>query len=396
MRSLSISGLIVVLILALLTALEPLSIDTYLPGFIIMADALKTDVASIQISLATFLGGFAVGQLIWGPLADKLGRKKPILISLFIFVVASIGCMFVTSVEALWVLRFVQAVGGCGGIVISRAIVTDYFDKSLTLKIYSLLAMIVGVAPIIAPVFGNLILSFAKKWEMLFLAMATLGVILFVLTLFFLPETKNFSLNSQKKESMFASYFEILKVRKFLTYSIIAGIINGALMIYVSNGPFLIMEKAGYSGGMFSLIFATNALGLMFGSYLVSVLSKYIIPTDIVKKSLFSMVVVGIIMYLVMIFTSSMNLVLVILFIYLIFVGILFPVTTELAITPFIKNSGSASSLFGTIQMTLAFLITLVSGLISNGTVSILGIEFTVCIIFSLACLLIKKDVIKS
>ncbi|NLZ73430.1 MAG: multidrug effflux MFS transporter, partial [Bacteroidales bacterium] len=262
MKSLSLAQWGVVLILALLTALEPLSIDLYLPGFLTISKALKTDIVSVQISLSTFLAGFAIGQLIWGPLADKFGRKKPILVSLLIFILASIACIYVTKIEHLWVLRFVQAIGGCGGIVISRAVVTDYFDKNQTLKVFSLLAMIMGVAPIAAPLLGNQVLHWSHHWESLFTTMMIIGVFLFLLTFFFLPETK------QKKESagvdvskgsVLKDYYFILKNRRFLVYALVAGIVNGALMIYVSNGPFLIMDKGGFSSDMFSVIFAINS-----------------------------------------------------------------------------------------------------------------------------------------
>lgn len=130
MKELSLKQLSIVFILALLTALEPLSIDLYLPGFIDIAKSFHVDSAAVQISLSTFLAGFAIGQLIWGPLADKYGRKKPIIISLVIFILASIACMYTQTIEQLWVVRVIQAIGGCGGIVISRAVVYDYFEKN--------------------------------------------------------------------------------------------------------------------------------------------------------------------------------------------------------------------------------------------------------------------------
>lgn len=232
MKQLSLAQWGVVIILALLTALEPLSIDLYLPGFLIISEALKTDVAAVQISLSTFLGGFAIGQLIWGPLADKYGRKKPILLSLLIFIIASIACIYVKTVEQLWIMRFIQAIGGCGGIVISRAVVSDYFEKEKTLKIFSLLAMIMGVAPIVAPLFGNAILQISHNWHSLFGAMAFIGIMLFLLTLIFLPETrKRRTLPEIKsnKGQVLRQYLEVLKVRKFIIYSLVAGIINGAL-----------------------------------------------------------------------------------------------------------------------------------------------------------------------
>lgn len=381
MKSLSLIQWGVVFILALLTALEPLSIDLYLPGFLTISEGLKTDLVSVQMSLSTFLAGFAIGQLIWGPLADRFGRKKPILFSLALFIMASMACMFVTKIEQLWILRFVQAIGGCGGIVISRAVVTDYFDKDQTLKIFSLLAMITGVAPIIAPLLGNQVLHLFHSWESLFATMMTIGVILFLSAFLFLPETRlNGALGRGRKENLLKNYYQILKNRRFLIYALVAGIANGALMIYVSNGPFLIMEKGGFSSNAFSLVFAVNSLGLILGSYSANLLSKYVKSSKLVKQALFVMLGISLMMLTVMCLDVSMGGILICLFFYLYLIGLLFPLTTELALSPFMeKNSGAASSLFGTIQMSLAFACTLISGVMSNGTITVIGLEFVLC-----------------
>lgn len=383
MKSFSLAQWIVIFILSLLTALEPLSIDLYLPGFILISDAFDTHTAAVQISLSTFLAGFAIGQLLWGPLADRFGRKKPVLISLVIFILASVACIYVTTIEQLWIMRFIQAIGGCAGVVISRAIVTDYFDKNQTLKIFALLALIMGVAPIIGPSLGNGVLKFSG-WEGLFGAMAVLGVALFLLTLFFLPETYKIG---EKKDStnVFRNYLEILKNRKFVIYALLAGIVNGALMIYVANGPFLIMVKGGFSSNAFSIIFGVNALGLMLSSYLTSILQKYVATNKLVKQALLVMSIASLIMLIVMCFDVSIIAILAVLFFYIFPIGILFPTTTEMALSPFAgtNNSGTASALFGSIQLAVAFICTLVSGFISNGSIISVGMAFFLCSMFA-------------
>jgi len=383
MKGFNLIQWVVILILSLLTALEPLSIDLYLPGFIMISEALSTSVASVQISLSTFLAGFAIGQLIWGPLADKFGRKKPILVSLVIFTLASIGCIYVQTIEQLWIMRFIQAIGGCAGVVISRAIVTDYFDKSKTLKIFALLALIMGIAPIIAPTIGNGVLL-AFNWKGLFGSMAALGIILFVLVIFLLPETSQHK-DVKTDTNVFRSYLEILKNKKFVVYSVIAGIVNGALMIYVANGPFLIMEKGGFSSNMFSIIFAINAFGLMIGSYITSILQKHIATNKLVKQALLFMSVISLILLAAMYANVDIVVILIILFFYIFPIGILFPTTTELAITPFAgtNSSGTASALFGSIQLAVAFICTIVSGFISDGSIVAVGIAFLFCSILA-------------
>ncbi|MDH6358736.1 multidrug effflux MFS transporter [Parabacteroides sp. PF5-9] len=383
MKHFTLMQWIVILILSLLTALEPLCIDMYLPGFIRIAEAFSTPIASVQISLSTFLGGFAVGQLIWGPLADRFGRKKPILISLFIFILASVACLFVNTIEQLWVVRFIQALGGCGGVVISRAVVTDYFDKTQTLKIFAVLALIMGVAPIVAPVIGNAVL-YTFEWIGLFHAMVILGIALFLLTLFCLPETLRKEQRIEKKNNVWVSYWQILKVRKFMVYSMLAGLANGALMIYVANGPFLIMEYGGFSGNIFSLVIGINALGLMIGSYITTVLQKHIPTNRLVKYALLFMSAASIILFTTMYMDLGIIPILTVLFFYVFPIGVLFPTTTELAITPFINDSGTASALFGSIQLMVAFICSLASNYISDGTVTTIGLAFLLCSLASL------------
>lgn len=389
MKSFTLAQWIVIVILSLLTALEPLSIDLYLPGFLMIADAFGTSVSSVQISLSAFLGGFAIGQLIWGPLADRFGRKKPILISLVIFTLASVACIYVKTIEQLWIVRFIQAIGGCGGIVISRAVVTDYFDTTKTLKIFALLALIMGVAPIIAPSIGNGILRFSG-WEGLFGAMVFLGIALFFLTLFLLPETNK----PEKRGSnigVIDSYLSVLKVRKFLVYSIIAGIVNGALMIYVANGPFLIMEKGGFSNTAFGLIFSVNALGLMISSLLTSYLQKYMSAAVLVKKALLFMTTMSVILVGNMYMEANIYVILIILFFYVFPIGVLFPATTEIAITSFTENAGTASALFGAIQLAVAFVYSLISNYLINDSIMSVGVSFFLCCVSAVAVVFIRR-----
>ncbi|NDV67104.1 multidrug effflux MFS transporter [Bacteroides sp. 224] len=392
MKTFTITQWVVIIILALLTALEPLSIDLYLPGFIQIAETLNTTTANVQISLSTFLGGFAIGQLLWGPLADKFGRKKPILLSLAIFIIATVACIYVRNIEQLWIARFIQAIGGCGGVVISRAVVTDYFKKSETLKIYSILALIMGIAPIIAPVMGNGILTLFS-WKALFGVILILGIGMFIFTLFGLPETHRPVITSSvNKTNILQDYWSVLRVKKFFIYSLIAGIANGALMVYVANGPFLIMEKGGLSNNAFSVIFAVNAFGLMLASYLTTYLQKHIPVNKLVKLAVSFMFVVSIILLLLMYMNANIYFILVCLFFFVFPIGILFPTTTDLAITPFSDNSGTASALFGSIQLLVAFICSIISSVMSDGSVVAVGIAFLLCTLAAFIVLFFRVE----
>lgn len=385
MKNLSITQWVVVIILSLLTALEPLSIDLYLPGFISIAETFSVPVSSVQISLTTFLGGFAIGQLIWGPLADKYGRKKPIIASLLIYILASFACIHVQNIEQMWVLRFIQAIGGSGGIVIARAIVTDYFDKSQTLKIFALLALIMGIAPIIAPICGNVILN-VLGWKGHFEVLVVLGVILTILTIFLLPET-----HKVKTRFTISSYWQVMKVKQFLLYTVVAGLVNGALMVYVANGPFLIMEKGGFSGNSFSLIFAINALGLMIASFVAGLSQKYMPSSKLVKLSVATWTIISIVLVTIMYMDAHIMAILIALFFYVFTLGILLPSTTERALIPFTNNSGTASSLFGAIQLGIAFVCSVISNYMDNGTIVNIGIGLAICSILGFAVIIFPK-----
>ena len=390
MKKYTLKQSIIIAVLAFLTALEPLSIDLYLPGFVDIAKTFKTTTGAVQISLSTFLAGFAIGQLFWGPLADRYGRKKPILASLVLFIVASLACIWVSSIEQLWVMRFIQALGGCAGVVIGRAVVTDYFHKSQTLSIFGLLALIMGVAPIIAPVIGNVVLG-VLGWKGLFEAMAVLGVIGFALTFFWLPETK--SANQASVETgILKTYWSILKNRKFLIYSMIIGIANGALMIYVANGPFIIMEKGGFSTGEFSIIFSINAVGFMTSSYLPSLLNKVISKNTLISLSIIMLVVISSLFILAVMNEVDMAIILVLLFFYVFPLGLIFPITTDLAMNLFSEEiSGSASSLFGSIQLSLAFVFSVIAGFLSDGTLLMVGLILFFCAISALIVIFLKR-----
>ncbi|MCC8145226.1 MAG: multidrug effflux MFS transporter [Bacteroidales bacterium] len=393
MKSFTLIQWIIIIILSLLTALEPLSIDMYLPAFIPISKTFGTTLAAVQLSLTAFLGGFAIGQLFWGPLADKFGRKKPILISLGIFIAASIACIYVKTIEQLWVMRFIQALGGCGGVVISRAVVTDYFEPSKTLKIFTLLALIMSIAPIVGPLIGNAILT-PFNWEGIFWVMVFLGIGLVLLTLFFLPETYK-RVNRKPVGNVFNNYIHILKIKKFTFYALVAGVANGALMVYVGNAPYLIMEYGQLSGNTFSIIFAINALGLMIASYLTNVFQKYTTTQRLVKYALTVMSVTSILLMIAIFIHSNIYIILSILFVFIFPIGILFPATTELAMKPFTDNSGSASALFGSIQLLVAFFCTIIASLINDGSVVSVGVAYFICGLMAFFSILpkIKDDI---
>lgn len=382
---------IVVLILALLSALEPFSIDLYLPGFLKMAQYYQTDLKAVQFSISTFLAGFAVGQLFWGIISDKYGRKWPTIASLLLFIAATIACIYATSIEQFWMARFFQAFAGCAGVVIARAIVNEYFEQDDTMRVFSLLAIIAGVAPIIGPVAGNFLVSHFE-WQSTFVTLFILGVISLLLVIFFLPETKVKTSTTAPKRNLIQDFKAVLKVKTFLKYTLIGSVTYSVLMIYLANAPYLIMEYGQLSSATFSYIFAFNAVGLMVGAWISNSFTRW----WSIRQIIFYTTLLGLLCSVVFlgfcITQQPIEWLLVPLFFIIFTLGVLFPATTKLALEPFIENSGSASALLGSLQLMLTFIISAMTNLIPLDLLILTGIALFVCHILYLVCYWIKEE----
>lgn len=179
-----------ILILGLLTAIGPFSIDMYLPAFPDIAKGLHTTVAQVMLSLSSFFIGISAGQLLYGPLLERFGRKKPLYLGLFIYLVASVGCAMAASVNALIMLRLLQALGGCVGMVAARAMVRDLFEVKENAKIFSMLMLVVAVSPIIAPTLGGYVTALFG-WRYVFVVLIVVALLILTGIHFLLPESKS-------------------------------------------------------------------------------------------------------------------------------------------------------------------------------------------------------------
>ena len=382
---------IVVFILALLSALEPFSIDLYLPGFLKISQYYQTDLKAVQFSISTFLAGFAVGQLFWGIISDKYGRKWPTIASLLLFIAATIACIYATSIEQFWMARFFQAFAGCAGVVIARAIVNEYFEQEDTMQVFSLLAIIAGVAPIIGPVAGNFLVSHFE-WQSTFVTLFILGVISLVLVMFFLPETKVKTAITAPKRNLIQDFKAVFKVKTFLKYTLIGSVTYSILMVYLANAPYLIMEYGQLSSATFSYIFAFNAVGLMIGAWISNSFTRWWSIRQIICYTTLIGLVCSVVFLGFCITQQPIEWLLVPLFFIILTLGVLFPTTTKLALEPFHENSGSASALLGSLQLMLTFLISAMTNLIPLDLLILTGIALFVCHILYLVCYWIKEE----
>src|SRR5882757_9891861 len=210
----------IIFILGLLTALGPFSIDMYLPGFRDIADNLHTTVATVALSLSSYFIGISAGQLLYGPLLDRHGRKKPLYAGLLVYILASSSCLVVHTVNALIVLRFIQAVGSCAAAVGSMAMVRDLFGAKDSARVFSLLLLVVGASPMIAPTAGGYVISLFG-WRAVFVILTIMGIIVLLLTIFCLPESyqpdPGFSL---KPGPIIRNFWAVLQDRQFLVYAL--------------------------------------------------------------------------------------------------------------------------------------------------------------------------------
>jgi DHA1 family bicyclomycin/chloramphenicol resistance-like MFS transporter len=256
-----------VLVLGALTALSPFSIDMYLPGFPNIAVALNTTAAKVSLSLSSYFMGLAGGQLLYGPLLDRFGRKRPLYAGLAVYLIASAACMAVTSIDQLIALRFVQAVGGCAAGVASIAMVRDLFPVKDIPKVISLLILVLGASPMLAPTFGGFIIEF-YNWRWVFAALFLMGTAVLVAAVFFLPESHTPDTGiSLKPAPILKGFIGVLAEPAFYTYAFSGAIAFSGLFVYVSGSPIVFMEVFGTTAAAFSRIFAVLSIGFIGSSH---------------------------------------------------------------------------------------------------------------------------------
>ncbi|REC64405.1 hypothetical protein DRF65_02190 [Chryseobacterium pennae] len=363
---------IVVFILALLNTLESLSIDLYLPAFPSMAEIFKTDIGHIQISISVFFAGFAFGQLLWGPLSDKTGRKPMLYCGLLLFIIGATAIYFTSDIYVLWAMRFLQAFGGSAGIVIGRAIIIDLYDKQKSVTIFAQQSQISGIAPIVAPLLGSVFLKY-WGWNSSFAFLCIMGLITFFMVYKYVPETNtrisqpDHDLPDEKglKEQLKM----IISNKEFINSTMVGSIAFASLIIYISNAPFLFMELHRFSSETFSFIFAFNSLALITAAYITPRLIKRISNSDLLFGATLMLLLVCSLHILIAAGSLSVALEIAMLYLSLLAIGILFPITSAHALSPFKEGRGTAAALLGFMQLMVTFLISGLLGLLEADSI---------------------------
>jgi len=265
-------GLLV--LLALLTALDAVAIDMYLPAMPAIADAFRVDAGRIQQTLAVFLTGLAIGQALYGPLLDSYGRRLPLLAGMGLFILGSAIAALSTSPEMLTAARFIQALGAAAGLVTPRAIVSDICNVTESAKIYSVLMQVMMVAPILAPLTGSLVLQVAG-WHSIFWLLTLFGFVALLWCLYGVPETLPAERHARLKgKSVLRTYASFLRQREFMALTLAGGFILGSLFIYISASSFIFSGLFSLSPAAFSSLFALNSVMLIGGGFVSNALLK--------------------------------------------------------------------------------------------------------------------------
>jgi len=384
---------LIILVLGALIALSPFSIDMYLPAFSAIADSLDTNIARVGYSLTSYYAGLCAGQLIYGVLIDRFGRKKPLMIGLFIYLIAGAGCALAPDINFLIGVRLFMALGGCVGMVAARAVVRDLFPIEDTAKILSILVLVMGVAPIIAPTIGGFV-NTALGWRWVFGVMAVIALALILAVRLILPETKGDDPSvSLKLSAIFPQYTVILKNRGFVIYSLAGGISYAGMYAYIAGSPFVFMEKYGFTDRSYGWAFAFNACGLILGSQLNRIALKRFSSEKISFYAAVFLFIIGLLLLTAVLAgiagpAATLGLV----FMFLFFLGLINPNATALALRPFTLQAGRASAILGSLQMIAGVIASWLVSFFNNGTLITMPAVMFGCTAITLVLLISIKE----
>jgi DHA1 family bicyclomycin/chloramphenicol resistance-like MFS transporter len=360
---------IIIVILGALSTITPFAIDMYLPMYPEMAAALHTTVGRIPLSLASYFIGMAGGQLFYGPLLDRFGRKLPLYAGLFLFVIACVLCLCSRTVEWLIAMRFIQALGGCVAQVAAMAMVRDFFHVKETAKIISLLILILSASPLLAPTVGYEV-SIHLGWQWVFVILGAFALFMAAITKWCLPEGhKPDASISLRPLPILRGYAEVLKDPQFITYSVAGALTFSGLLAYVSTAPIIFMQVFQVTKPQFSAIFAGLAVGFIGSNQFNVLLLRKWTSEQIFRATLIVECPV-ILLFLAGTYFGWIGLpgTLVLLFISLSSLGLAYPNAAALSLVPFDRNIGSASAMLGFLQIGIGGLASASTGIFNSHT----------------------------
>jgi DHA1 family bicyclomycin/chloramphenicol resistance-like MFS transporter len=358
-----------IVLLGALIGFAPLSVDVYLPSFPTLQREFAAADGQVQLTLAAFFVGIALGQAFYGPIADHFGRKPPLYAGCVLYTIASFACSQAGSIESLIVWRFVQAVGGCAGMVVSQAVVRDLFDVRTSARVLSRMMLVMGVAPIIGPLIGGQILLWAS-WRVIFLLLSVFGVVCLVIAATALPETRPGVVHGPIGIGRaLRTYAALFCDRRFVGFTLLSTLSSMGMFAYVAGSPFVLIELYHVPAQSFGWIFGLCAVGIISAAQLNHRLLAYYRPVALLRAALFGMLGCAILL-LIMTRTNWLGLAGVIppLAGFVALVGFIGPNATAGGMAEQGHRAGSASALMGSIRFAGATLAGTLVGVLHDGT----------------------------
>lgn len=382
----------IILALGILSTIGPFSIDMYLPGFQQIATDFGTDINHIGYSLSSYFIGVSVGQLLFGPLLDRYGRLIPLYIGLLIFVTSSVLLAFSWNVESLIGLRLLQALGGCGGMVASRALVRDIFPIHRIANIFSYIMLFIALSPLFAPTLGGIVTAHFG-WRAVFIFLALLGVLGMISVRLWLKvkSIPNRKISLHPIEIV-AGYWQVLKEPQFRKYALMTAISQGGLFAYVSGSPFVFIKQYQISEQNFGLIFAFIGLG-MTGAGQLNILILRKLKSERIILLASCLQILGGTLFVLGSYFDFLNLytTILVIWMYMFSQGFIMPNGSALSLVPFTRTAGSASALMGALQLGLGAIASSLVSLFFATTSLPLAIVMLVCAVGGYLMLLGKK-----
>jgi len=331
--------------------------------------AFAASAEAVQLTLTTYFIGFALGQAFYGPIADRHGRKLPLYIGMSLYVLASLGCSLAPSIAAVAALRFVQAVGACAGIVIARAVVSDLFEAREAARVFAMLTMVMGVAPVVAPSVGAYLLVWFG-WDAIFWALAAFGFACLVAAGLRLPETKpRGSTSPIAFGEVLVRYRMIGRDRRFLAYVVPGAFGMGGMFAYIAGSSFVFIGHFGFTPGQYALLFGLNSFAIVSGAQVNRLLLRWRRPEQMFRTALLvQFAAAASLLAMALAGPAGAWEIALPLFCYLATIGFVYPNTTALAMSSFRHQAGSASALLGATQSSLAAFTAIVVGAIGGET----------------------------
>lgn len=371
------SSLYILILVGIVSAFGPFVTDFYLPALPALGSYFTTSASMVQLTLTVSMIGLAIGQLFIGPLSDRYGRKMPLIVSLILFILSTVGCLGSTTIGQFLVFRFIQGIAGAGGVVISKSIATDLYEGKQLARFFSMLSSVQGLAPICAPVLGGLLLT-VTDWRGIFQTLLVIGFLLLLTTTRFreslqTPVTGGLS-------AAFKAYLPVMRNRCFMRYVLVQAMAMGVMFAYIAASPFIFQEHYGLSPVVYSLCFGVNALGIMGGSLLIIRFKDVKAALSLGAKGFLFM---SLIVAVLLIGNLSVWAVEAALFVLLVCLGMILPTSTTLALEPVRENSGNASAILGFLTFFVGGVCSPLAGL-GNMLVST-SVIIVICAICTLA-----------